>query len=912
MIGHKLSKFLIILNTILILLGVTALHNKVVAQACGVQSAGARNITTVGTGTSVATSGWSINLQIGSDGLPFITYMGGGLVRAVKCGNTACTAGNTSTTPGNGQGASSFIAANGIAATQFTNSLNPLVVYYVNNGGNTEQKYVQCTNTTCSGTTSAFDSSSGRISVNMTSAPNGELVLISGVVNTGEVSGRRCRDHQCTQYVFGTFLKAGGTINSAYRPMVLMPSDNRLILSYSNGSNLIFYKCSDSVCSNGSAVTLDAGGVSTSVTSMALGTNGFPTIAYRKSGQIKLVRCGNADCTSGNTTSIIDSATNNSGNMSVTVPSDNIPMISYYKNSPAKDLFYARCANTACTGTPTIVQFDTINSTDQVNMIDTDTSGNPGILYRESSGLLKYISCWDKSCSPSQPPTCTSSQPAAPSGLTVVEGDANAGAIIQTRSARVNWTFTDTGSGCGTSWGHSCSGQANQFTIQITGPAGFTPFNTTVGSAIRTYTTGNILGPNGNYTVQICAVNGSLSNCASQVFTKVAYPTGTITGALNERTPGSTPIACSAGVRASYVNTLTLTPNTSGYTTSCAITPTTGTATSYTCTITLNNTGFDPDPNAAYSIAMAASAYYSGVTCGASCTATGSCSNAFILDLDSNGGTTASITSPLNLNISTTRSFYKVKDVSYYDSDGVSSIFPVGYQTYDTDDSPLSGFFNRGADDATYPGVGVVISNGAQQVGAVGATNSGISARGWSNSAYTSTSVNYGSRIVDYIKTRKDYTTITSLTDTNFTSQSSGVFLINGDLTINAANVAQLNNKNVLLIVTENAHIAANLSPSSGVVSIAAKSIYINEAVTEVRALMVADAVSLVSNGYGGTSTVPLKVVGSIASTATVDTTRRVRTDSFRPSLFIMANPDAYTSLLPHISVIKYDWRQLQ
>lgn len=912
MIGHKFSKFLIILNAVLILLGVTALHNKVAAQACGVQTDGTRSQTTVATGTSVASNGSSIGLAIGSDNLPFISYMGGGLVRAIKCGNAACTSGNTSTTPGNGQGAySSFIAANGLTMSQFANSNNPMLVYYVTGSENT-LKFVQCTNLTCTSTTSTFDGAAGRSNSILTSAPNGELVLTSSVVGTGEVSARRCIDHQCSGYVFGNFLKAGGNINNVYKPGLLMPSDNRLILSYSSGNNLIFYKCSDSGCSNGSTVTLDAGGVATTLAPMALGTNGFPTIAYRKSGQIKIIRCGNAACTSGNTTSTIDTATNNSGNISVAIPSDNIPIISYYKNSPAKDLFVARCANTACSGTPTVVQVDTNSSTDQENMIRVGTDGNPGVLYRESSGLLKYLSCWDKNCSPSQPPTCNSSQPIAPSGITVVEGDSNAGAVIQTRNAKIDWTFSDTGSGCGTSWGHSCTGQANQFTVQITGPAGFTTFNTTLGSGVRTYTTGSILGPNGNYTVQICAVNGALSNCASQVFTKVAYATGTISGALNERTPGSTPIACSAGVRASYVNTLTLTPNTNGYTTACSITPNTGTATSYTCTITLNNTTFDPNPNSAYSLTMAASAYYSGVTCGAACTATGSCTNAFTLDLDSNGGTTSSISSPLNMNISTTRSFYKIKDLSYYDDDGVSSIFPVGYQTYDTDDSPLSGFFNRGTDGSTYPGVGMVISNGAQQVGAVGTTNSGISPRGWSNSSYSHAVVNYGSRMVDYIDTRKDFTTITSLTDTNFTSKTSGVFLVNGDLTINAANVAQLNNKNVLIVATENIHIATNVSPSSGTVSLAAKSIYINEAVTEVRALLVGDSVSLVSNGYGGTSTVPLKIVGSITSAATVDTTRRVRTDSFKPSLFIMANPDAYTALLPHISVIKYDWRQLQ
>lgn len=508
---------------------------------------------------------------------------------------------------------------------------------------------------------------------------------------------------------------------------------------------------------------------------------------------------------------------------------------------------------------------------------------------------------------PSPTPTCAIVQPSAPTGVTVVEGDANGGSIIQRQSVKTTWSHNG-------NWGNGCATQNNRFILRYTGPSSLP--NVTLVPPASTYTTGNEVIINGAYTVNVCANNGPTEVCTPVSFTKVPYPTGVLNGELRERTPNTSPVACAitAGARANYVNSLSMTPNAGGATTSCSINPASGIANSFTCTVSLDNVGADPNPNQSYTVQMSGgSALYNNVVCGSACGTAAACTNTFTPDLDANGGTTTTLNQPLFLNLQP-NSFYRVKNMSYYDRNGIFSLFPVGHQSYDTDDSPLSAYFNRGEDDsASYPGVGVVISQNTQSVGAYGASNSGTSVRGWSNSSYTlAGSSAIGTNFIDYLKTHRTPTAVTDLSQTAFTSATNGIFLVNGNVTISSTNATNMANKTVVIAATGNLHINANITSATGNIALVAQNIYINETVTEVRAILMGNSVSLVSQGYAATATTPLKIVGGLASGIPVDTTRRARTDAFKPSLFITANADVYTPLLPIISIVKYNWKQLQ
>lgn len=94
-----------------------------------------------------------------------------------------------------------------------------------------------------------------------------------------------------------------------------------------------------------------------------------------------------------------------------------------------------------------------------------------------------------------------------------------------TRTAQVGWTFTDTGSTCGQSWGYNCAGNSNSFELRFSGGKG----NETAISAVRTLTTG--LFPDwGTYTVQVCALNGAGENCSVSANCVLTAPTCTASG----------------------------------------------------------------------------------------------------------------------------------------------------------------------------------------------------------------------------------------------------------------------------------------------------------------------------------------------------------------------------------------------
>jgi hypothetical protein len=257
-----------------------------------------------------------------------------------------------------------------------------------------------------------------------------------------------------------------------------------------------------------------------------------------------------------------------------------------------------------------------------------------------------------------------------------------------------------------------------------------------------------------------------------------------------------------------------------------------------------------------------------------------------------------------------------LKNASYYHEGDVSILYPANHDVFNSSDpddtTPMDAHFNRGANVGSYDGVGVVINSGAPLKNIIaGASNDGVSAPGWTSSGYNAAARNTSaSRITDYVKSRKDYITIPSLSDTQFTSKSTGIFLVQGNLTLD--NSAVLNGKQVIIISTGSITINADIKPTGAAVAIVAPTIYIRETVGEVRGLLVGNSISLVSQGFSGTSKTPLKIVGNLSSGSPIVMSSRVRDDSFRPSFFVVQDSSMITQLLPLISQTKYDWKQLQ
>ena len=256
-------------------------------QVSPVQNPRSNTLTTV---DSVGGVGQYTSITIGTDGLPVISYsdVTNSDLKVVKCGNAACSSGNTLTTVDSGGDVGSF--------KSITIGTDGLPVISYSDFTNFDLKVAHCGNAACS---------SGN--------------TLTTVDSGGDV----------------------GSFNS-----ITIGTDGLPVISYRDNTNfaLKVAHCGNAACSSGNTLTtVDSG----SFTSITIGTDGLPVISYRDSTNqaLKVVKCGNATCSLGTITAV------DSGDVgwctSITIGTDGLPVISYYDQSNA-DLKVAKCANPFC------------------------------------------------------------------------------------------------------------------------------------------------------------------------------------------------------------------------------------------------------------------------------------------------------------------------------------------------------------------------------------------------------------------------------------------------------------------------------------------------------------------------------------------------------------------------------------
>ena len=537
-----------------------------------------------------------------------------------------------------------------------------------------------------------------------------------------------------------------------------------------------------------------------------------------------------------------------------------------------------------------------------------DKYGYPG------DDVLKAAVNSERTCPPSVEPTPTPDPNQKPTNVGVIEDDADEGSVIQTYNIKIQWTPPTS---------PSFASGTSRYRVYLSDSSGFTTnvINTTRAKTVPWYSTRgdtsaiDVVRQNKRYYVRVCAEyagsGGWSQQCADDVsFTKVPYAQATFSGATNQRiVTDSSPAACSTGAPERFVGTLTLSPNTNGYSTTCTTTTTASRTTDFSCAITLDNVNYDPNPHQSYSLTMTGGA--SAYGCGGDCATPGACSNVFAPNLDANETRVTTGSSALYVNTELAASFFKVKNMSVYTSGGINSPFPAGHKPYNANDIG-DNFFNQGVTGSS-DGVGVVVSNGTQTAGLSSAPNNGISARGWQAGDYQTSATKYvGSSFITFAKGQKQVQSINSLSDSAFTSASSGIFLIRSDLTLNNSNISALNNKYVILMSEGTIRISDDFTPTNSNIALFARTIYIENAVTSVQAILSANTI-YVTSPANTTSTTPLSIIGSLSAQQPIDMSKRARRDDdLKPSVFVQADPGAYLTLLPYMSTTKTEYKQIQ
>ncbi|MBL0122648.1 MAG: collagen-like protein [Betaproteobacteria bacterium] len=301
--------------------------------------------------TPVDTSGFvgqHTSMTIGADGLPVISYydMTNGDLKVAKCGNAACTAGNTITavdTVGDvGHYTSIVIGADGL----------PVIAYY--DVTNADPKVAKCGNASCSAGNTvttvdpvAFVGAYAAIAI----GANGLPVISFRAV--GGIRLARCGNAACsTGNILGTMAGFGGKAFSSPISLLTIGADGMPTLLYvevdAGVGSLNLAKCSVPSCV-AAGVVADLGlvaGVPRGI-SMTTGVDGLPVIAYMDANNLKVVKCGNVSCSAANSSSDLGDVGSTGGYPSINIGTDGLPVISYFDGT-TNSLKVAKCANTFC------------------------------------------------------------------------------------------------------------------------------------------------------------------------------------------------------------------------------------------------------------------------------------------------------------------------------------------------------------------------------------------------------------------------------------------------------------------------------------------------------------------------------------------------------------------------------------
>jgi hypothetical protein len=192
-----------------------------------------------------------------------------------------------------------------------------------------------------------------------------------------------------------------------YFTSITIGADGLGLISYYDSNpnyNLKVLHCGNAACNGGNInTTVDSVGLVGYYTSITIGADGLGLISYNDAttdGDLKVFHCSNTVCSSGTATTV-DSAGAVGYHTSITIGADGLGLISYNDATPNYDLKVFHCSNTPCSsGTAT-----TVDSAGHVGYFTSITIGADGlglISYQDATtdGDLKVFHCSNRTCTP--------------------------------------------------------------------------------------------------------------------------------------------------------------------------------------------------------------------------------------------------------------------------------------------------------------------------------------------------------------------------------------------------------------------------------------------------------------------------------------------------------------------------------
>ncbi len=359
----------------------------------------ARSAGAAATVDSAGDVGRYTSITLGADGLGLISYydVSNGDLKVLHCGNAACSSGNLSTTLDSmgdvGWYTSITIGADGLG----------LISYYdVTNG---DLKVLHCSNAACSsGTVTTVDSAGdvGRYTSVTLGADGLGLISYSDITNA-DLKVLHCGNAACNSGNLSTTVDSAGTVG--YNTSITIGADGLGLISYYDftNSDLKVLHCGNATCNSGNlSTTVDSAGDVSAFTSIALGADGRGLIGYYDANNVdlKALHCGNAACSSGNISTTVDSAGDVGAFTSITHGADGLGLISYFEVTH-HDLKVLHCGNAACSSGNTATTVDNAGNVGGYTSITLGADGRGLVSYYDvTNGDLKVFRCSNLTCTP--------------------------------------------------------------------------------------------------------------------------------------------------------------------------------------------------------------------------------------------------------------------------------------------------------------------------------------------------------------------------------------------------------------------------------------------------------------------------------------------------------------------------------
>ncbi|MBI2913242.1 MAG: hypothetical protein HYY03_04920, partial [Chloroflexi bacterium] len=366
------------------------------------------------------------SLALDAAGNPVVSYcklQDGGFfdrcddLKVLHCGNPTCTAGNTITSP------DTFGNVGGYTSLELDPLGNPVVSYY--DEANHDLKVLHCNDPACAGgdESIALPQTAGTAGRYTSLALDGlgnpvvsycELIFGTLGYSCGGLKVLHCNDPNCDSAVAGPeSITSPDTAGSAHISLALDSSGNPVVSYCSAGESLAgaeecrdlkVLHCGDPTCASGNVITSpdtfrDAGWY----TSLALDGSGKPVISYFESvdRDLKVLHCGDATCTSGNSITFPDVGGDGGEFTSLALNPAGNPVVSYCLNKGVLcgHLKVLHCDDPNCAGDDIIASPDTAGDVGLWSSLALDGAGNPVVAYADfTNGDLKVLHCGNPTC----------------------------------------------------------------------------------------------------------------------------------------------------------------------------------------------------------------------------------------------------------------------------------------------------------------------------------------------------------------------------------------------------------------------------------------------------------------------------------------------------------------------------------